>query len=596
MKSKIIILVTVLLLVVSLEAQPAISEGEPPVTVPQAEEYFPFGININWGHITAGLAERQGLTEEQWIEVALDDIQAHHINTIHFNNLVYDPYLDIFVSLAEPRGIRIYPLSGGSPHIYPTWIEPIEERQRIVEEEMKPYYANLINRYRDSSVILAWGLQEEIPPENVPELEELTRYIDSLDPYHPAVVMYNNVASVEAAKDIIKPRIIPFDIYPFFSDPVDGPTTPSESLYYYENTLHQSYEIARGGDEAPLWVLAQGMAAYNGPKGKWSYRYPTYNEIRWQAWVAIVNGAKGILYWSYTSSPYDNPGGETIYGLVDRDGNPTEIWDAVGDLWSELEPLTKIVVDIDESDSSIISGVGEGIRARTFQRETGTDRYIIVVNSDAANSKASGVTLDSIQNIYDLTTLARVSPEQLANQMLLPGGGNIYLVGSENDFDYYVDNYSLSGPSVNYPPVLDPIGDKTIAEGEHLELTISATDPDGDSLDYFASNLPQGASFVSQTFSWTPTYTQAGAYTNVHFEVTDGSLTNTEDITIIVIETTPYIPGDANQDGVVNSIDITKVKRIIMGLDESTPGADANGDSSINAVDITQIELIIMGS
>ncbi len=55
-------------------------------------------------------------------------------------------------------------------------------------------------------------------------------------------------------------------------------------------------------------------------------------------------------------------------------------------------------------------------------------------------------------------------------------------------------------------------------------------------------------------------------------------------------------PGDANGDGNVDGLDITKVERIIMGLDDPTPGADANGDDNINTLDITQIELIIMGS
>jgi len=56
-----------------------------------------------------------------------------------------------------------------------------------------------------------------------------------------------------------------------------------------------------------------------------------------------------------------------------------------------------------------------------------------------------------------------------------------------------------------------------------------------------------------------------------------------------------YIPGDANGDGNISSLDISKLERIIMGLDDPTAGADANGDGSVNTLDITQIELIIMG-
>jgi len=55
------------------------------------------------------------------------------------------------------------------------------------------------------------------------------------------------------------------------------------------------------------------------------------------------------------------------------------------------------------------------------------------------------------------------------------------------------------------------------------------------------------------------------------------------------------LPGDANGDGNVNALDITKVERIVAGLDAETPGADANQDGNINALDITKVERIIAG-
>jgi hypothetical protein len=55
-----------------------------------------------------------------------------------------------------------------------------------------------------------------------------------------------------------------------------------------------------------------------------------------------------------------------------------------------------------------------------------------------------------------------------------------------------------------------------------------------------------------------------------------------------------YIPGDANEDDVVNIFDMTKVARIILELDDPTPGADANQDGSINIFDMTKIARIIL--
>ena len=96
----------------------------------------------------------------------------------------------------------------------------------------------------------------------------------------------------------------------------------------------------------------------------------------------------------------------------------------------------------------------------------------------------------------------------------------------------------------NYPPVLDPIGAKTLTEEGLLEFIITASDPDsGDILTYSADNLPPGASFDSETqlFSWTLVYGDAGNYT-VTFTVTDNGTptqTDSEEVTITVNPSSP---------------------------------------------------------
>ena len=88
-------------------------------------------------------------------------------------------------------------------------------------------------------------------------------------------------------------------------------------------------------------------------------------------------------------------------------------------------------------------------------------------------------------------------------------------------------------PAVNSPPVLASIGNKTVQVNSQLSFTISATDPNGDTLTYSTSSLPSGATFSSatRTFNWTPT--TASTY-QVTFTVTDGSLTDSETINITV--------------------------------------------------------------
>ena len=86
---------------------------------------------------------------------------------------------------------------------------------------------------------------------------------------------------------------------------------------------------------------------------------------------------------------------------------------------------------------------------------------------------------------------------------------------------------------LNQPPVLAPIGPRQVAEGDALQIAISGSDPDGNPLTYTASGLPAGATFSGQTFTWTPTFTDAGTYA-VTFSVSDGQLTDSETVTITV--------------------------------------------------------------
>jgi hypothetical protein len=138
-------------------------------------------------------------------------------------------------------------------------------------------------------------------------------------------------------------------------------------------------------------------------------------------------------------------------------------------------------------------------------------------------------------------------------------------------------------------PVLNAIGDKSINWGATLSFTISGSDANGDVLTYSASNLPVGATFdpVTQTFSWTPEDSQAGVYASIRFQVSDGSLSDTEDITITV---SGGVLADVNNDGAVNSLDMIRVGQHWNETGESgwIP-EDINKDGTVNVLDATLV-------
>ena len=74
---------------------------------------------------------------------------------------------------------------------------------------------------------------------------------------------------------------------------------------------------------------------------------------------------------------------------------------------------------------------------------------------------------------------------------------------------------SVVGSSVmaaeNQPPLIAPLSDRYVLEGNQLNIEISAYDPDGDAVSLVALSRPTGSRFVDNgdgtaTFSWMPDY------------------------------------------------------------------------------------------
>ena len=115
-------------------------------------------------------------------------------------------------------------------------------------------------------------------------------------------------------------------------------------------------------------------------------------------------------------------------------------------------------------------------------------------------------------------------------------------IAGESQNTTMTNNYRLSQPfySPNAPSgssITDYYNNPYMKQaGKTLTFSLLATDPDNNLLVYSASNLPPGATFDPQTrtFSWTPGAAQVGVYPGIHFEVSDGELTDFEDITITV--------------------------------------------------------------
>ncbi|MFH1371109.1 MAG: putative Ig domain-containing protein, partial [Planctomycetota bacterium] len=140
------------------------------------------------------------------------------------------------------------------------------------------------------------------------------------------------------------------------------------------------------------------------------------------------------------------------------------------------------------------------------------------------------------------------------------------------------ETITITISNVNRPPVLASIGSKTTNVNALLSFTVSATDPDGDTITYSAQNLPSGATFANRVFTWTPNSNQSGSY-QVTFTVSDGALQDSETVTITVLAADTTAPKTSNLSPAADSIQVPPNTLIVLDITDTGEGVDAGSVS-----------------
>ncbi len=139
--------------------------------------------------------------------------------------------------------------------------------------------------------------------------------------------------------------------------------------------------------------------------------------------------------------------------------------------------------------------------------------------------------------------------------------------GSADDSELVTINVT----NVNRPPEIATFGALVFSEGDSINFSVNASDPDNNSLTYSAANLPEGAVFTPSTrsFSWIPGPNQAGSY-SVVFTVSDGLLAASETAVITI--------ADGNEAPVLTPIGSQTVAEGSL-LSFTVAATDENGDA-----------------
>ena len=165
------------------------------------------------------------------------------------------------------------------------------------------------------------------------------------------------------------------------------------------------------------------------------------------------------------------------------------------------------------------------IGAQTILEES--DTLLVLSSTDA---EGNDITY-SVSGGSSETILATVSNDTLflepADDFFSTEGVSLTVTADDGHGGTDSEVVVVTVTNVNDTPVIAVISDQLGTEGVELTFDLSGSDVDGDDLTWSSDNLPEGAVFTdnedgSATFTWTPSFTQAGTYNDVQFIVSDG--------------------------------------------------------------------------
>ncbi|MEX2552838.1 MAG: CARDB domain-containing protein, partial [Actinomycetota bacterium] len=217
--------------------------------------------------------------------------------------------------------------------------------------------------------------------------------------------------------------------------------------------------------------------------------------------------SEGYPYFDLTPASGELPNGESLATFTVRIHNPNQLHlDLDIRLTGKLPPNQPPSFTSTPGDSAT---VGEEFLYESAATDSDgeTLRYLFAVAPE-------GAVVDPDTGVVRWTpTQGSGSSETFALRTYDPRGG------------YAEQTWVVSVGGVNQPPVLLPIANFVIAEGERLEVPVSATDPEGDTLVFWVSNLPAGATFDAdaKVIAYTPDADAAGRYGNIEVFVSDGT-------------------------------------------------------------------------
>ncbi|MBH3122780.1 carbohydrate-binding protein CenC [Serratia ureilytica] len=302
------------------EAPPKVALDEQGYTLRQGKRFFPLGIYM-YGNMA---------TDEH-----LARIRDAGFNTLlNYNyGAGRDPYA--YFRKTQQYGLQVifslkdfYPGLDSAP------------KTRLSYPQLTASY---VEKFKTQPNLLAWYINDELAPKYAPQIEQMHLQVKQQDPDHLTFQALNQTGALNAYFN--SSDVLASDPYPVGRD-----ADMTRTLEYSRLTV----QVARQAKGAWLVMQIMDHAAYE-PHRK--PRQPSEAEIRNQAWLGLIGGVKGLLFYSYTDLFYKRRSGD--FNQQEFDG----IWQGVARVAQQIDSFTPYLLS---GESATLSGNNTAVPARLF--------------------------------------------------------------------------------------------------------------------------------------------------------------------------------------------------------------------------------------
>ena len=405
---------------------PAAGRTPPKRTIPPVQHWFPMGVYD-------GTTSRPD-QECRWL---FDRMKRLNMNTVYLSNGNLEG-LNRILPLAEASGIRLVYQGTSDGALYYLHLATPEARLRSMEKVILPRAREWVPRFRGRWGLVAWSLTEEIGPELSAELTPFYQLVRDLDPKHPPTVLHNNLKAAEVDLKTNHPLVVTHDFYPFFWSPRSGPSNPGRSVSAYRSHVASYYKLCRRHG-ASLWMMPQAWGQdETRPLDPPNYGYrcgmrtPQPGEIKLQGWVAIAEGATGLMFYATLGN---NKG---THHLWDAGWTETANTRAAGELFARVRRVAPLLcrLERDYKEATIVESSDGRVLAHSFVKRPGNPgkaRYVVLASLDGFEPRTFDLTVNGEGNVYDMVARRDVTGK-LAGLELAAGEGTLLLVGTPEDY------------------------------------------------------------------------------------------------------------------------------------------------------------------